>query len=87
MCAAAAFTHHQCIFGSFTPFPVGGTLPLDAVLQNPGMDLDLLERDSLFRVQDKKLQMCQSKYLQTRWQATMVHTYLLDEIGSLRTNE
>lgn len=55
VCAAAAFTHHQCIFGSFIPFPVGGTLPLDAVLQNPRVLVDVLEGQSLVRVQHQQL--------------------------------
>jgi hypothetical protein len=35
---------------------VGGSLALDAVLQNPRVNLNLLKRDTFFRVQNKELQ-------------------------------
>lgn len=43
VCATAAFTHHQCTFGSFTLLAVGGTLSLDAVLQDPRVRVDFLK--------------------------------------------
>ena len=45
---AAAATTTQLGF-----LPVGSSLPLDTVLNNPGVLLHLVERDSLLRVENK----------------------------------